>query len=566
MGAVTLAARARLDRLGHWAPADGGGGCGGSAAPASSRTCPPSAAASCDPNFASTSRLTRRRSRTRVHRDDDDRGVQGQRRGQHDGRDAHQPGQHGDQRDGQEVLARGCAGVDVVTGEAAGRAPVALGEEPLVAAEQGLPRTSPLRPAASRAASRAALRSSLVAPLARPARPGRRRSAGCGWRCSASRRVGVGAALAGPASARRSRRRGSAHSTASPVRTRDKRTCSPALPADRRTEASATVGPLGATLRATGIRSAHDHVPERPFLPTVHVDRLRTRMRGADARGARRSRRRWCGSPACPPAAFDQPHVDDSARAVAELAARRGDAAGGDPTAGGDGAAVLRPWWRTGPAGPGAPTVLLYAHHDVQPPGDGRRRGTSPPFEPTERDGRLYGRGAADDKAGIVAHVAALRVPRRRAGAVGVTLFVEGEEEIGSPTFAGLPGASTGSGWRPTSSWSPTPATGGSACPRSPRACAAWSTARSRSRTLDHAVHSGMFGGAVPDAMTAADPAARHAVGRRRGRRGRRPGAGRGGRPGLPRGGPARRRRRARRRRAGRQRARSPPGCGPARR
>jgi acetylornithine deacetylase/succinyl-diaminopimelate desuccinylase-like protein len=136
----------------------------------------------------------------------------------------------------------------------------------------------------------------------------------------------------------------------------------------------------------------------------------------------------------------DPAHAADteaSAAAVAELAGALNPAnvqilrAPGTPTRPGAPAVVAR--W---PAPEGQPTVLLYAHHDVQPTG-GDEHWTSPPFEPTEREGRLYGRGAADDKAGVMTHLAVLRAYEGKPP-VGVTLFVEGEEESGSPTLPEL--------------------------------------------------------------------------------------------------------------------------------
>ena len=151
------------------------------------------------------------------------------------------------------------------------------------------------------------------------------------------------------------------------------------------------------------------------------------------------------------------------------------------------------------PAPEGMPTVCLYAHHDVQPEGDpdGWR---TPPFVATEHGGRLYGRGVTDDKGGFAVHLAALRAFGGRPP-VGVTVIVEGEEEIGSPTLAQLLErhhndlAADVFVITDSVNW----AVGQPAFTTSLRGLAEFTV---EIRTLDHGLHSGVYGGVAPDALT----------------------------------------------------------------
>jgi acetylornithine deacetylase/succinyl-diaminopimelate desuccinylase-like protein len=135
-----------------------------------------------------------------------------------------------------------------------------------------------------------------------------------------------------------------------------------------------------------------------------------------------------------PSVSADPRHAPDMARAAAFLADRlraagplevEVHATAGHP-------AVTAAWH----GAPGAPTVLIYGHYDVQPP-DPLERWTTPPFEPTERDGRLYARGASDDKSPLFIPITVVAAYFRTEGRlpVNVVFLLEGEEEIGSPSL-----------------------------------------------------------------------------------------------------------------------------------
>jgi cysteinylglycine-S-conjugate dipeptidase len=244
------------------------------------------------------------------------------------------------------------------------------------------------------------------------------------------------------------------------------------------------------------MRSSDTSAPAAPSTPAApDVEALRARVARV-LPGVRADLEALVRIPSVSAPAFNQAEVERSAEFVA---GRLRDA--GMPEVEvlrvGDGAPAVV---ARRPAPAGAPTVMLYAHHDVQPPGD-PALWDSPAFEPVERAGRLYGRGSADDKAGVALHLASLRALADDL-AVGVTVFVEGEEEIGSPTFeqflaehrellaADVIVVADSGNWR----------IGVPALTTSLRGLVDGVVTV---RTLDHAVHSGMYGGAVPDALTA---------------------------------------------------------------
>jgi acetylornithine deacetylase/succinyl-diaminopimelate desuccinylase-like protein len=147
----------------------------------------------------------------------------------------------------------------------------------------------------------------------------------------------------------------------------------------------------------------------------------------------------------------------------------------------------------------GAPTVLLYAHYDVQPPGD-RALWRTPPFEPTEADGAIYGRGVADDKSNVIAHLGALRV-FEGSPPVGIRIAIEGCEEYGSPFDTYPPDdpelfradaivVGDAGNIRP-------------GVPTLTYALRGYADVLVETRTLDGPRHSGDFGGPAPDALVA---------------------------------------------------------------
>ena len=223
-------------------------------------------------------------------------------------------------------------------------------------------------------------------------------------------------------------------------------------------------------------------------------DDLRARVR-ADFPRARSELEALIRIPSVSAPGYDPGHVRASAELVASMLTDSGldnvqllELDGAHPAVYGE---------RQGP--PGSPTLLLYAHHDVQPPGPAAQWETDP-FTPIERGGRLYGRGSADDKCGIAMHLAAVRA-FGDALPLTIKVFIEGEEEIGSAhlvdfldTYADLL-ASDAIIIGDAGNWAP-------GVPGLTTSLRGLVDCIVTARTLTYAVHSGSFGGVYPDAIT----------------------------------------------------------------
>ena len=152
------------------------------------------------------------------------------------------------------------------------------------------------------------------------------------------------------------------------------------------------------------------------------------------------------------------------------------------------------------PAPPGAPTVLLYSHYDIVQAGDGSTW-ESPPFEATERDGAIFGRGTADTKSNILMHVGALRAWEGKPP-VGIKVVIEGQEEAGGGGLTTFPSS------QPALFAADAVVIGdlGSVRPGMPTLTVALrgtAMVTIEARTLAGPKHSGQFGGGAPDALLA---------------------------------------------------------------
>jgi cysteinylglycine-S-conjugate dipeptidase len=223
----------------------------------------------------------------------------------------------------------------------------------------------------------------------------------------------------------------------------------------------------------------------------VDESSLREAVR-ADAPRIRSDLQRLVALPSIAFAGFPREPLDAAAQLTAELLRDAGAPAVRMVDVPGEAPSVLAEW-------PGSPTVLLYAHYDVQPaPADGWE---GDPFEPVVRDGRIYGRGAADDKSGIAAHLAALRAWEGRPP-LGVKVLIEGSEENGRQRLLRLVDSDPellradalvicdGGNWKLGE-------------PTLCESLRGHGKLTIELRTLGGALHSGQFGGAAPDALLA---------------------------------------------------------------